>query len=94
MTTYGFLPIAGIVFIIYLISYFLTKTKYLKFPTHRRIWNLILLVSFLVAGSMGIFMAFIYSFELNVEIPDLLLKIHVGFELCGLLLLYFIFYGI
>jgi hypothetical protein len=79
MTTYGFLPIAGVALIIYTLSYFLTKTKNFNFLTHRRIWNLILLLSFIVAGTIGIFMAFVYSFELNIDIPYSLLQIHVGF---------------
>jgi len=79
MSTYGFLPIAGIALILYTLSYFITKTKYLKFLTHRRIWNLLLLLSFIVAGTIGVFMAFVYSFELNMDIPYVLLQIHVGF---------------
>lgn len=78
MSTYGFLPITVICLLIYFVSYFLTKTKYLKFVKHRRIWNLILLVTFLIAGTLGIFMTVIYSFELNVNIPYTLLQIHVG----------------
>lgn len=78
MSTYGFLPITVISLLLYFVSYFLTKTKYLKFVKHRRIWNLILLVTFFVAGTLGIFMTVIYSFELNVNIPYALLQIHVG----------------
>ncbi|MBI9054085.1 MAG: hypothetical protein JEY96_09740 [Bacteroidales bacterium] len=79
MSTYGFLPIVVICLIIYLISYLFTKKKSFKFITHRRIWNLLLLISFLVAGTIGIVMAFIYSFELNFDIPYAMLQIHVGF---------------
>ena len=50
MSTYGFLPIAGISLLVYIFSYILTKTSYLKVSSHRRRWNLILLVSFLVVG--------------------------------------------
>lgn len=78
MSNYGFLPIAGICLSIYMISYFLTKTKYLKFTKHRRIWNLILMISFFVGGTIGIFMAIVNSFELNIDIPYFLLQIHVG----------------
>ncbi|MCB2194463.1 MAG: hypothetical protein KQH79_01315 [Bacteroidetes bacterium] len=78
MSTYGFLPITLISLIVYFVSYFLTKTKYLKFVKHRRIWNLILLVTFFIAGTLGIFMTVIYSFELNINIPYVLLQIHVG----------------
>ncbi|MFC2152487.1 hypothetical protein ACFLSE_08170 [Bacteroidota bacterium] len=92
MSTYAFLPIAVICLIVYLISFFLTKTKYLKFTKHRRIWNLILMVSFLVGGTLGILMAFIYSFDLNVEIPDLLLQIHVGVGIVWFIIALFHFF--
>lgn len=81
MSTYGFLPILGIGLLVYTFSYILTKTKHLKLASHRRIWNLLLLVSFVVAGTIGMFMAMIYSFDLNVEMPYALLQIHVG---CGI----------
>lgn len=91
MNTYGFLPIVGIGLLVYVFSYVLTKTKYLKLTSHRRIWNLLLLVSFVVAGTIGMFMAFIYSFELNFEIPYILLQIHVGFGIAWFTVAFFHF---
>ncbi len=91
MSTYWFLPIAGGCLLVYLLSYLLTKTKYLKFTKHRRIWNLLLLLSFIVAGSIGFFMAFVYSFELNVEIPYGILQIHVEFGIIWFIVAFFHF---
>lgn len=79
MSIYGFIPVVLISLFVYTVSYLFTKTKYLNFPTHRRIWNLLLLIAFIVAGTIGIFMSLIYSFELDVEIPYAMLQIHVGF---------------
>ena len=78
MTTYGFLPVSVICIIIYFISYFLTKIKYLKFTTHRRIWNILLMVSFLIGGTIGVFMSVINSFDIDMEIPFFILQIHAG----------------
>lgn len=91
MSTYGFLPVVLISLFVYTLSYFLTKTKYLRFLTHRRIWNLLLLVSFMVAGTIGAFMAFIYSFEINIEIPYAVLQVHVGFGLVWFVIAFFHF---
>ncbi|MFC2096208.1 hypothetical protein ACFLQ3_00745 [Bacteroidota bacterium] len=91
MSTYGFLPVILISLFVYTISYLLTKTKYLKFPTHRRVWNLLLLVSFMVAGIIGLFMAFIYSFEFDFEIPYIILQIHVGFGMVWFVIAFFHF---
>ena len=91
MSTYGFLPILLSSVLIYTISYLITKTRYFKFISHRRIWNLLLLVSFFVAGLLGLFMAFVYSFELNINIPYVLLQIHVGFGLVWFVIAFFHF---
>ncbi len=91
MSTYGFLPIVLISLFIYTLSYLLTKTKYLKFVKHRRIWNLLLLVSFAIAGLVGFFMALVYSFELNIDIPYVLLQMHVGVGLVWFVIAFFHF---
>jgi len=91
MSTYGFLPVVAVSLFVYTLSYLLTKTKYLRFLSHRRIWNILLLISFVVAGLIGIFMAFIYSFELNVDIPYVMLQIHVGFGLVWFVIAFFHF---
>lgn len=91
MGTYGFLPIAAIVLIVYIISYYLTRTKKFKFTTHRRVWNLLLLTSFIVAGSFGMFMAFVISFELDINYPFEILQIHVGFGIVWFIIAVFHF---
>ena len=91
MSTYGFVPILAIILIIYLVSYFFTKTKYLKFTKHRRIWNLVLLCCFAITGILGMTMAFIYSFEFDIEIPYVLLQIHVGTGIVWFIVAFFHF---
>ena len=91
MSTYGFLPIVLISLLIYIISYSLTKTKYFKFVKHRRIWNILLLIAFLVTGTLGMFMSFIQSFDIDFEIPYTLLKIHVGFGMVWFIIAFFHF---
>jgi len=92
MGTYGFLPIATSALIVYLISYFFTHTPRFKFTTHRRIWNLFLLLSFLVTGILGIFMAFVISFGLDISYPYAILKIHVGFGIVWFIIATFHFF--
>jgi hypothetical protein len=36
------------------------------------------MTAFLIGGTIGIFMAFVISFDLNFEIPYIVLQIHVG----------------
>jgi len=47
MATYNFIPLAAATIALYAISWFLSRQgKYLSVPTHRKIWNGLLLVSF------------------------------------------------
>lgn len=91
MSNYAFLPIVVITLSVYFFSYFLTKTKYLKFPKHRRIWNLGLLLVFLVTGIIGISMSFISSFEIDIEIPFWVKQIHVAFGTVWFIIAFFHF---
>jgi len=59
---YYFLPIAGILFIIYLTTLYLSRKKKIKISQHRKIWNFILLITFLISGSFGIILAIIVSY--------------------------------
>lgn len=49
------------------------------------------MVSFFTAGLLGLFMAFIYSFELDVNVPYILLQIHVGVGLVWFVIAFFHF---
>ena len=92
METYAFLPIAASALMIYLISYYLTRTAKFKFTTHRRIWNILLLISFMVAGIIGMFMAVVISFELKINYPYAILKTHVGFGIVWFIIATFHFF--
>jgi len=91
MGTYSFLPIASITLFVYLVSYLFTKTKHFRFVNHRRIWNLLLLTSFLVAGTLGVFMAAIQSFQIDYKVPFSMLRIHVGFGIGWFIVAWFHF---
>jgi hypothetical protein len=53
-SNYYFLQIIIAVTALYLISYFLAKKNKIKLITHRKIWNSVLLASFLVVGILGL----------------------------------------
>lgn len=91
MHVYGFVPVIGICLLFYFSSYFLTKTEYLKFTTHRRIWNILLLISFLIAGILGLFLSFIKSFKIDIEISEFILKIHADFGMIWFVIAFFHF---
>lgn len=58
MQKYHFIPILSILVISYIFSLFLVKTKKITLLNHRRFWNLVLLITFLVSGILGLILAF------------------------------------
>lgn len=76
---YAFIPITFIILLGYLITYLLYKHNILKKSGHRRIWNIVLLLSFLVSGLLGIFLVIQINYKLPVEFIDVILQYHVDF---------------
>ena len=74
---YYFLPIAGILFIIYSITLALSRKKKIKLALHRKIWNFILLITFLISGTFGLILAIILSYGIRLDFYSDLLFWHV-----------------
>lgn len=76
-TRYLVSPIALGFFLIYGASFFLYKTKRMRIATHRKIWNVLLLGTFLVTGIFGVILAIQLDYPLPFGIPIDLLFWHV-----------------
>ena len=74
---YYFVPIAVILFIIYLTTLFLSRKKKIKLSKHRKIWNFILLITFLISGTFGLILAIIISYGIRLSFYSDLLFWHV-----------------
>jgi len=66
MQSYYFIPILLITFICYFFSIFLIKSKKITLVQHRRFWNFVLLITFLVSGVLGLFLAFSIDQKLSL----------------------------
>ena len=77
ITHYLVSPIALGFFIIYGVSFFLYRTKRIRIATHRKIWNVLLLGTFLVTGIFGLILAIQLDYPLPFTIPVDLLFWHV-----------------
>jgi hypothetical protein len=78
-TKYFFIPIAVCMILIYSLSLLLSKKKKITVSTHRKIWNVLLLITFLVTGILGLLLVFRVSFSLAVPYLSTLLYLHVEF---------------
>jgi hypothetical protein len=70
-------PIAIGFFLIYGVSFLLYKLKKIRIATHRKIWNVMLLGTFLVTGIFGLILTVQLDYTLPFNIPINLLFWHV-----------------
>ncbi len=88
---YTILIILGISLFVYTLSYIFTKTRYLSFPDHRRIWNYLLLFSFILAGGTGILMAITDALEFPLSGKSTWKDYHVRFGTVWFVIAFFHF---
>lgn len=61
----------------YVLTWWLQKRKYITKVTHRKIWNVVLLISFLVAGLLGLFLVFQINYCFGYSIYTTINTLHV-----------------
>ncbi|MFA5532465.1 MAG: hypothetical protein WDA13_02625 [Candidatus Shapirobacteria bacterium] len=79
MANYHFLLISCITILSYLFSFYLAKTKKIKNTTHCHFWNIILLISFLISGILGLILAFSIDQKVSIGWYLPFLRLHVEF---------------
>jgi len=67
------------ILILYIISYLFYRIGYLSLALHKKIWNSILAVAFLISALAGIFMALQISYKWDIANIKTILKWHVEF---------------
>lgn len=86
---YYFLPIALILFVVYILTYLLVKKKKMKLNHLRKIWNVLLLGTFLISGLFGILLAIIISYRIRLSFYTNLLFWHVEFGIAMAMISFF-----
>jgi len=74
---YNFFVITFLALASYYVSLMLVKNKMITLVQHRRLWNWILLVSFLVSGILGMFMSFAIDSGVKIGFYGTILWLHV-----------------
>jgi len=64
---YHLLPISLFLVLLYLVSHVLSKKNIISIVNHRKIWNILLLITFLISGILGILL--IIRINLGTAIP-------------------------
>jgi len=79
MNNYHLILLFLITFFTYFLSLFLVKSKIINLVIHRRIWNIILLISFLISGVLGLILAFSIDQKISISWYLSFLWLHVEF---------------
>ena len=74
---YHLLLISLLLIILYAITHILAKKKIISVVNHRRIWNVLLLITFLVSGILGILLVIRINFGIAIPLPFNILFWHV-----------------
>ena len=77
VTHYNVSPIAIAFLLVYAVSFVLYKTKRIKIHIHRKIWNVMLLATFLITGIFGLVLTIQLDYALPFTLPFNLLFWHV-----------------
>lgn len=67
---YHLIQIFVILTLFYIISLFLINKKLLTLATHRKIWNILLLITFLISTILGILLIMKINYNWQIPIPN------------------------
>ncbi len=76
---YNIITISCICLGLYLLTFILVKTDKIKKLTHRKIWNVALLITFLVSCLLGFLLALQLNYHFGMQWLRPILKLHVEF---------------
>jgi len=65
-SVYHLLPISLFLIVLYTISHILSKKKIVSVVNHRKIWNFLLLITFLASGTLGILLIIKINFGITI----------------------------
>ena len=78
-TSYPIFSISILVFLFYLLTWLFSWMGLVTKTIHRKFWNIILLITFLITGLIGLVMVVKINYKLVIPLFDDLVKYHVDF---------------
>jgi spermidine synthase len=76
---YAVIPVGIIAIFLYLLTFLSARLGILKLKTHRSIWNILLLITFLVTATLGLYLAIQINYKIRSPLADRILVWHVDF---------------
>ncbi len=78
-TVYPLFPISILVILFYSLSFAFSRMGLVSRSNHRKFWNVLLLIAFLISGLIGLLMVVKTNYKLVIPFYDQLVGYHVGF---------------
>ncbi len=78
-SVYPLIEISALTLVLYLITWLLAKFKVFKISVHRKIWNTVLLITFLMSGILGLILVFQINYNILDDWYMTFLELHVDF---------------
>lgn len=78
-SVYPLIEISAATLLLYLLTWLLAKFNVIKKNTHRKIWNMVLLITFLVSGILGLVLVFQINYSILGNWYSDFLLLHVDF---------------
>ncbi len=76
---YLIFPIGVLLLILYLLTLSLSRLSFIKLATHRKLWNVLLLLAFFVTAVLGLILAIQVNYKIKIPFTEQLLTLHVDF---------------
>ena len=92
-TAYPLLPVAILIILFYTLTFAFSRMDLVSKANHRKFWNVLLLITFLVTGIIGLFMVVKINYKLVIPVYDQLVGYHVGFGIGMAIIGIFHFWG-
>ncbi|MCH7657690.1 MAG: hypothetical protein IIB05_05165 [Bacteroidetes bacterium] len=90
-TPYSFISIGIIALILYLLSFTISRIGLIRTVTHRKIWNVLLGLTFFGTALLGIIMAIRINYKLDIPWVDQITILHVDFGISMVMIAMFHF---
>jgi spermidine synthase len=88
-TAYPFIPVTIIIFAAYFITWLFSRWEIFSIKSNRKFWNVLLLVTFLVAGLLGILSVVKINYKLVIPGYEKFIQWHVSFGIAMVFISFF-----
>ena len=88
-TAYPLFPVILITFLAYFTTWLFSKWDIIPLKSHRKFWNYLLLISFLVSGLLGLLSVVKVNYKLDIPLYDTYMQWHVSFGIAMVFIAFF-----